>query len=102
MSTEGCGVRDNSKNGAMVETLLIMSGGLTVDRSIFNLWLVGPVRCECLCIAAAALEAAKHETDPSNYTTMWDRHETSFGKERDGICEESVRFGNFESNDEAF
>ena len=30
------GARDNSKSSAMVETLLIMSDGLTVDRSIFN------------------------------------------------------------------
>ena len=48
------------------------------------------------------LEAAKHETDSSNYKTVWDRCKTRFGKVRDGIYEESVRFGNFESNDEAF
>ena len=41
-----------------------------------------------------------HETDPSNYKTMWDRYKTRFGREGEDICEESVRFGNFESNDE--
>ena len=33
---------------------------------------------------------------------MWDHFKTRFGKDCDGGCEESVRFGNFESNDEAF
>ena len=48
------------------------------------------------------MEAAKQETDPSNYKTMWDHYKTRFGKECDGMYEESRMFGNFESNDEVF
>ena len=73
MNKKGCGAKDTGKNGVTSETLLVMSG-LFASRydpfsnsNMFELCAVS-----CFCIAAAALDAAKHETDPSIYETMCD------------------------------
>ena len=79
-----------------------MSGCWTIDRTHFQF----PFLFELSAVIVFAsqrplLEAATHETDPSNYQTMWDHCMTRFGKECDDGYEEFVRFGYFESIDEA-
>ena len=49
-------------------------------------------------IAAAVLAAAGHETPPPNNVMMWNSFKTKYGKVYNGINEDSVRFGNFQSN----
>ena len=96
VSNKGCGARDRSKHGATSEALLVMSAGMTVDGINFQFLTCFTVRCDFFFrISAAALEAAKHETGPSNYKRLWDLCKAKFGKECDGDCEESVRFWNF-------
>ena len=88
----------------MSETLLVIFVCLTLERipfSISNLFELSAV----IAFAAQQPRWRQQSARPIHQTTMtmWDHHKTRFGKRAMvGLHEESVRFGNFESNDEAF